>query len=103
MVLPRDDNGNGFVRARFNTHEEYTKGNLINTLLDLDYDGWGEFIMEDVLVGVFLIYEAYADSEYQQVYEYEQSYNVFDLNHDGQMEMVKILADSGKQLWLVVM
>ncbi len=88
------DNGNKFRQAWHSSLSDFAKGNLVNAGMDIDGDGWGEFLVWDVTTETYLLYEAYENDQYHIVYTDNELLNFFDLDRDGQLELVKIHQDN---------
>lgn len=101
----QQDNGNKLRQVWFSSITDFAKGYIVNAGMDIDHDGWGEFLVWDVTTQTYLLYEAYGDNQYQIVYK-EQGTNVmnfFDLDRDGQLEFVKIHTnDATQEQWMTI-
>lgn len=89
-VMSQDDNGNIFEQAWSVSPDDFVKGNLINAGFDIDGDGRGEFLLWDIAVDLYLMFEAYGDNEYKLVYENKRLQNVFDLDVDSSRDVLTI-------------
>ncbi len=92
-LMGQDDNGNRLRPVWYSSLDEFTKGNIINAGMDTDNDGWGEFFLWDVQTQTYLLYEAFGDDQYHIVYQDSGLMNFYDLDLDGQLELVKIHED----------
>lgn len=63
--------------------EEYNRGDVFQMGLDIDQDGWGEFLVSDTDWRLFLIFEAEADDKYVEVYSINMFHNGRIGDHDG--------------------
>jgi hypothetical protein len=100
----QQDNGNKFHQVWYPSRDDFAKGYLANAGMDIDKDGWGEFLLWDVTTQTYLLYEAYADNQYHIVYkDNSEVLNFFDLDRDGQLELVKIHQDIGTlEQWMTI-
>ncbi len=97
------DNGNKFKQVWHSSLGDFAKGNLVNAGMDIDGDGWGEFLVWDVTTEIYLLYEAFADDQYRIVYQDTELINFFDLDHDEQLELVKIHQDNKTlEQWMTI-
>ncbi|NLP09326.1 T9SS type A sorting domain-containing protein [bacterium] len=99
----QSDNGNKFKQVWHSSLSDFVKGNLVNAGMDIDGDGWGEFLVWDVTTQTYLLYEAFADDQYHIVYRDNELLNFFDLDRDGKLELVKIHQDAATlQQWMTI-
>lgn len=99
----QSDNGNKFSQVWHSSLTDFVKGNLVNAGMDIDGDGWGEFLVWDVTTQTYLLYEAFGDDQYHIVYRDDELLNFFDLDHDGQLELVKVHQDPANlQQWMTI-
>ncbi len=99
----QSDNGNTFNQVWHSSLNDFVKGNLVNAGMDIDGDGWGEFLVWDVTTQTYLLYEAFADDQYHIVYKDNELLNFFDLDRDGQLELVKIHQEAATlQQWMTI-
>jgi hypothetical protein len=103
QVKGQADNGNKFKQVWNASVDDFKKGYLVNAGMDMDGDGWGEFLLWDATTQTNLLYEAYGDDHYRIVYRDNELLNFFDLDRDGQLELVKIHQDSKTlEQWMTV-
>jgi len=99
----QSDNGNKFNQVWHSSLTDFVKGNLVNAGMDIDGDDWGEFLVWDVTTQTYLLYEAFADDQYHIVYRDNELLNFFDLDRDGQLELVKIHQEAATlQQWMTI-
>ena len=103
QTFGQEDNGNIFNQVWYPAEDDFLKGYLVNAGFDVDGDGWGEFLLWDVGAEVYVMFEAHGDNQYQIVYEDEGLLNFFDLDRDGQLELIKIHGDKSTfEQWMTV-
>ena len=102
-VMGQDDNGNGFQQVWHSSLDVFTRGNLINAGMDVDSDGWGEFLLWNADTDAYQLYEAFGNDQYHIVYQDQGLMNFFDLDEDGQLELVKIHEDEATlEQWITI-
>ena len=102
-IYAQQDNGNKLHQVWHSSLSDFAKGYIVNAGMDIDHDGWGEFLVWDVTTQTYLLYEAYADNKYHVVYKDNELLNFFDLDRDGQLELVKIHQDDATlQQWMTI-
>jgi hypothetical protein len=103
QVSAQEDNGNKFQQVWHSNLDEFTKGYIVNAGTDIDGDGWGEFLLWEVTTETYLLYEAYGNDLYHIVYEDGELLNFWDLDRDGQLELVKIHQDETTlEQWMTI-
>lgn len=82
------------------TGEEYNRGHVTQMGLDIDKDGWGEFVVYDDEWRLVLIFEAQGDDDYKEVYSLEVDHVwIADFNHDGKDDLLTSMVIGGGEEW----
>jgi len=103
LLTAQEDNGNKFQQVWHSNLDEFTKGYQVNAGMDIDGDGWGEFLLWEVTTETYLLYEAFGDDQYHIVYKDDEVLNFWDLDKDGQLELVKIHQDeTNLEQWMTI-
>jgi hypothetical protein len=102
-IYGQEDNGNKFQQVWHSNLDEFQKGYIVNAGMDIDGDGWGEFLLWDATTETYILYEAYGNDLYQIVYKDNELLNFWDLDHDGKLELVKIHQDETTlEQWMTI-